>query len=63
MYEEILVSQPSTTFPHLLTLNAVPYTIMNVFSKSEKHELLGANNTNTSTPVVNAFTGLKMLFI
>ena len=55
-YEEMLKSQPTTNFPHLLTLHAVPYTIMNVYSETEKHELFGTTNTTSSTPTVRAMS-------
>ena len=54
-YEEMTKTQPTTTFPHLLTLDAVPYTIMNVYSEREKQELFGTNN-NITTPTVRAVT-------
>ena len=59
MYEEMLKTQPSTTFPHLLTLNAVPYTIMNVYSELEKQELFGSGNNTTDNAIVNAFSGRR----
>ena len=54
-YEELLKTQP-TNFPHLLTLHALPYTIMNVYSETEKQELFGTANTPTPTPTVRAFS-------
>ena len=59
MYEEMLKTQPSTTFPHLLTLNAVPYTIMNVYSELEKQELFGSKNITTNNAIVNSFTSRR----
>ena len=55
-YEEMLKTQPTTSFPHLLSLHAVPYTIMNVYSETEKHELFGTTNNTTSTPTVRAIS-------
>ena len=55
-YEEMLKTQPVTTFPHLLTLHAVPYTIMNIYSEMKKHELFGTTNNTTTTPTVRALS-------
>ena len=52
----MLKTQPMTNFPHLLSLHAVPYTIMNVYSEKEKHESFGTTNTTTSTPTVRAIS-------
>ena len=49
-------TQPTTTFPHLLSLHAVPHTIMNVYSETEKQELFGTTNTMTTTPTVRAIS-------
>ena len=57
-YEEMTKTQSTKTFPHLLTLDAVPYTIMNASSEREKQELFGTNN-NVTTPTLRAITTIK----
>ena len=52
----MIKTQPTTTFPHLLSLHAVPNTIMNVHSETENHELFGTTNNMTSTPTVQAIS-------
>ena len=58
-YEQMLNLHPTTQFPQQLTINNIPYTIMNEYLTSNKNELFGMNNNNNkdiTTPTINRIT-------
>ena len=53
LHEEMLVLNPKAPFPNSLKLETLPYTIMKMYSITEKHLLFG---TGQSTPVTRVMT-------
>ena len=58
LYEQMLNIDPTAPFPPPLTIDTIPYTIMNSYNASEKRDLFGTSST-VSNPTINKLNTVR----